>query len=194
MAKREEKNVTTNEVRLNYIKFFDKDFTPEELEDEDIRGSVQIMIPKSDVETKKLIEESVDAARAEQPTWFKGNKKGKVTAIHDGDGVRPENGEPYPEFCKGHWLLNLKTGKTNKTPKMFSMYSMNKKPIELTQDEVYNGMWAIVKLHSYPYDYKGTKGVSFNIDALQKRRDDEKLSSGYDASQDFDFEESDFDI
>lgn len=191
MAKREEKNVTTNEVRLNYIKIFDRDFTPEELKDEDKRYSIQIMIPKSDTETKEMIEQSVDAARAEQPTWFKGNKKGKVTQLHDGNGTRPENGEPYPEFCKEHWLLNLKT---SIIPRLFSRYKIDGKPVTLTEEDVYNGMWAVVKLHSYPYDYKGTKGVSFTLDALQKRRDDEKLSSGYDVSQDFDFEESDFEI
>lgn len=191
MAKREEKNVTTNEVRLNYTKLFERDFTPEEWADEDKRYSIQIMIPKSDTETKKLIEEAIPVARAEQPTWFKGNKKGKVTQIHDGDGTRPENGEPYPDFCKGYWLLNLKT---SIEPKLFSMYRIGKDPVMLTEEDVYNGMWAVVKLHSYPYDYNGTKGVSFTLDALQKRRDDEKLSSGYDVSQDFDFEESDFDM
>jgi hypothetical protein len=98
--------------------------------------------------------------------------------IHDGDGVRPSDGMPFSDECKGHWVFTA----SSKTPPEIVDASGN--PI-INQSEVYSGIYGRVSIDFFPYFNQGKKGIGCGLGNVQKLEDGEPLGSRTTAADDF---------
>lgn len=168
--------IVTGEVRLSYTKLF----TPETPQGGgDPVYSVTILIPKTDIATKQAIDNAIQQVANEAlATTFKGNMPPNLnSAIHDGDGVRPTDGRPYGDECKGCWVVSAKS-KTKP-----EVVDANVQPV-LSPTAVYSGCYGRVSLNLYAYNNK-RMGVGIGLGNVQKLRDGEPLGGGTTAKQDF---------
>jgi hypothetical protein len=92
--------------------------------------------------------------------------------LRDGDTER--DGEEF----KGMYFLNSTSGKKP------GIVDKDLNPI-MDEEEFYSGCWAIATINPYWYDTSGNKGVAIGLNNLKKMRDDEPLSGGSTAEQDF---------
>ena len=58
---------------------------------------------------------------------------------------------------------------------------------------MYSGCYANVSVNFYPYNVSGNKGVAAGLNNVQKVADGERLSGASSATDDFDFEDAEFD-
>ncbi len=172
MAKKiNDTRVATNEGRLSYAHVTEKASIgggPE-------RYSTAFLFPKSDTETKKLLEEAIDAAiEAGIHTKFGGkkpDKKSLTLPIHDGDE------KDDPNFA-GMYYFNCNS---QQKPQIIGP---DKRPIE-DPTEVYSGCYAQISVSVYPYNTAGNKGVGFGLGNIMKTRDGEPFGSHSSAADDF---------
>lgn len=92
------------------------------------------------------------------------------TPVYDGDGVRPSDGMPFGEECKGHWVFTA-GAKVDYPPEVVDRMG---NPI-INQSEVYSGMYGRVNVTFYPYMFGGKKGIGCGLGPVQKLRDGEAL-------------------
>lgn len=160
--------VTTGEVRLSYTDLFQPRASQLGAEP---KYSVTVLVPKSDTATKAAI----DAAMAYAVEQGVGKKWGGVRppqpnlCIHDGDGPRPSDGQPYGAECRGCWVF---TASSNKPP---FVVDLSTQPI-INQAEVYSGMYGRVSINFFPYSASGKKGIGCGLNGVQKMRDGEPLA------------------
>lgn len=97
-------NVTTGKARLSYVHLF-KPYAAMQGQEE--KFSVTVLIPKTDVETMARINAAIEAAKQKGITekWNGVCPPIVPTPVYDGDGVRPSDGMPFGEECKGHWVF-----------------------------------------------------------------------------------------
>lgn len=165
------KVITGVNTRLSYFHGWE----PTSINNGPERYSVSVLIPKSDTETVKAINEAIDAAIAEGVAKFGGKKpdKNKIKLpLRDGDDER--NDDAY----KGHYFINANS---NTQPQIVDK---NVKPI-LDRSEVYSGCYARVSLNFYAFNNNGNKGVACGLGNIQKIRDGESLSGRSSAADDF---------
>lgn len=169
--------VVTGKVRLSYAQLFNP--TAKKPGD-DPKYSTTILLPKSDYATKQKIDAAVNAAiQAGVTSLWNGVKPPQVPIpIHDGDGVRPSDGMPFSEECKGHWVF---TASSKQQPQIVDL-GIN--PI-LSQSEVYSGMYARVSVRFYPYFNSGKRGIGCGLGNVQKLEDGEPLGGRTNAADDF---------
>ena len=97
--------VITGKVRFSYVNVFE----PQVPQDGgDPKYSITLLIPKSDTATVNKLRAAIAEAR---DVFCKRNgaqalPANPVTPLHDGDGVKPNSGEPYGPECKGMWVLS----------------------------------------------------------------------------------------
>ena len=99
------------------------------------------------------------------------------TAVHDGDGVRP-NGEPFGDECKGHWVF---TASSKQPPQVVDA---NLNPV-INQTDIYSGCYARVCVNFFPYNSNGKRGVGIGLQAVQKLEDGEPLGGRVSAAEAF---------
>lgn len=173
--------VTTGKVRLSYANLF----TPKAQMGGDEKYSVTLLIPKSDKATVAKIKAAIDAAKA----IYK-EKTGKAaptkTTLHDGDGTRPSDGEPFGAECKGCYVITVSS--KNKPMLVYSDKQMLTDP-----NELYSGCYAKAIINFYCYDTAGNKGISAGLNAVMKLEDGEPLGGAVitDSDWDDDFESID---
>ena len=163
--------VTTGMVRFSFVHLTKPyAFTPGAEE----KYSATILVPKSDLATKKKIDAAIAAATQRGVTDKWGGKKPPVINIpvYDGDGVRP-NGEEYGPECKGHWVFTASAKEEYKP----GIVDKDLNDI-LDPSEIYSGMYGRVNVNFYPYDYAGKKGIGCGLGPVQKLRDGESLGGG----------------
>ena len=167
--------VTTGKVRLSYVNVF----KPKAMQPgQDEKYSCTILIPKTDTETKKRIDDAIEQAKKQGAD----DKWGGVIPpilpipIHDGDGARPSDGMPYGDECKGHWVLTA-SAKVDYPP---DVVDKNLNPI-INQSEIYSGCYARVNITFYPYGGGKTgfkKGIGVGLGPIQKLNDGDPLGGG----------------
>ena len=84
--------ITTGRVRFSFVNVF----TPRSINGSDEKYSVTLLIPKSDSHTMAKIKDAMAAAK--QACASRSGKKLPAqlkNTIHDGDGVRESDGEPF---------------------------------------------------------------------------------------------------
>lgn len=169
--------VVTGEVRLSYAHLV-KPYSNQPGQPE--KFSVTLLIPKSDVTTKQKIDAAINAAiqQGVKDKWNGVRPPVVAIPIHDGDGVRPSDGMPFGEECKGHWVM---TASTKTRPEVVDI---NLQPI-LNETEIYSGMYGRVSINFFPYAVQGKKGVGCGLNNVQKLRDGEPLGGRSSASDDF---------
>lgn len=160
-----ETRVTTGKVRLSYVHLTKPyAFTPGAEE----KYSTTILVPKSDVETKARIDAAIEAAKQQGGAEKWGGVIPPVvpTPVYDGDGVRPSDGMPFGDECKGHWVFTA-SSKADYPPELVD--SMLNPIIDPT--EIYSGMYARVNVKFAPYLFSGKKGISCYLGPVQKLED-----------------------
>jgi hypothetical protein len=170
--------VVTGEVRLSYVNLL----KPRENSfGGDPKYSVTILLPKSDFATKQRIDAAIEAAKQLGKAKWNGVIPPMVAIpIHDGDGVKPSDGTPFGEECKGHWVFSASTS-ADQPPKIVDA---NLNPI-IDPTEVYSGMYARIALNFGAYAVQGKKGVGCYLSTnVQKTRDGEPLGSSAPAAAD----------
>jgi Protein of unknown function (DUF2815) len=178
MANQNPTRVVTGEVRFSYVNLIkprENQFGGEP------KYSVTILLPKSDVATKQKIDAAIEAAKeiGKQKLWNGVIPPVVAIPIHDGDGVRPSDGMPFGEECKGHWVFTA-TSKADQPPKIVDI---NLNPI-LDPTEVYSGMYGRIAINFAPYNQAGKKGIGCYISTnVQKTRDGEPLGASAPAAE-----------
>ena len=162
-------NVTTGEVRFSYVHVF-KPYAAQPGQEE--RYSVTVLVPKTDTDTMARINAAIEAAkqRGVSDKWNGVCPPIVPTPVYDGDGVRPSDGMPFGEECKGHWVFTA-GAKVDYPPEVVDRMG---NPI-INQSEVYSGMYGRVNVTFYPYMFGGKKGIGCGLGPVQKLRDGEAL-------------------
>ncbi|GGP07334.1 DUF2815 family protein [Oceanobacillus neutriphilus] len=173
--------IVTEEVRFSFVNLL----TPRAIQDgAEPKYSVTILLPKSDLTTKAKIDAAIEAAKqiGKSKHWNNVIPPMVNIPIHDGDGVKPSDGMPFGDECKGHWVFSAST-KADQPPKVVDA---NLNPI-MDATEVYSGMYGKIALNFAPYKFSGKSGVGVYISTnVQKTRDGEPLgASAPDVSSDF---------
>lgn len=169
--------IVTGKVRLSYAHLF-KPYAHNS--GQEPKYSVTILVPKTDTATKADIDSAIEAAKQDGMASKWGGQMPPVVAIpvYDGDGVRPSDGQPFGEECKGHWVF---TASSKQAP---AVVDQAVQPI-LDQSEVYSGMYARVSINFFAYNSNGRKGVGAGLNNVQKLADGEPLGGRTTAAEDF---------
>ncbi|MFZ5975222.1 MAG: ssDNA-binding protein [Bacillota bacterium] len=168
--------VTTGEVRISYEHLM-KPYAPKP--DAEPKYSATLLIPKTDIDTKRRIDAAIQAAIAEgvSSKWGGIRPPQPPIPIHDGDGLRP-NGIAFGPECKGHWVMTA----SSKQPQEIVDIAMN--PI-INPTEVYSGMYARVNINFFAYNQAGRRGIGCGLGPVQKTRDGEPLGGRTTAAEVF---------
>lgn len=169
-------NVVTGKVRLSYAHLF----TPHaNQQGGEPKYSTTILIPKSDIATKQRMDAAIAAAIQQGISGkWNGVRPAQVkNPVWDGDGLK-QNGEPFGQECKGHWVL---TASSNTQQEVIDI---NMNPI-INQTEVYSGMYARVSINFFSYFNSGNKGIGCGLGPVQKLEDGEPLGGRVSAAAAF---------
>lgn len=160
--------ITTGQVRLSYANLFKPRASKP---GEEPKYSVTLLIPKTDIKTKQMIDAAINAAitAAVAGKWNGARPPQISTPLQDGDGLR-RNGTPFSPECKGHWVINTST---NRQP---TVCDLSLQPI-IDQTQVYSGMYARVNINFFGFFSNGNKGIGCGLNAVQKVADGEPLGS-----------------
>ena len=171
--------ITINAVRMSYVHLFKPHTKPGQQE---AKFSVTVLVPKSNVQAKALIDQAVaQAIEAGVSTkWNNVRPPQPALCVYDGDGPRPSDGAPFGEECRGCWVFTA-TSKADKPP--FVVDNMVQTIIDPTQ--VYSGMWGNVNVNFFAYMNNGKKGIGCALNGVQKIRDGEPLSGHVTAQEAF---------
>lgn len=171
----------TGKVRLSFVHLF----TPYAKEQgKEPKYSVTLLIPKSDVATRQRLDAAINAAIQDAiPKRWNGVRPPQIHfPIHDGDGVKPSDGMPFGEECKGHWVMTASLKPSNGKP---DVVDANLNPI-INQSEIYSGCFGRVSLRFFGYNANGKKGIGAGLSNVQKLEDGPPLGgSGRSAASDF---------
>lgn len=164
--------ITINNVRLSYCNLFQAK-PPFNNPNGDPKFSCTILVPKTNTEAKAAIDAAIQQAieAGVAKTWGGVRPPQPNICVHDGDGVKPSDGSPYGEECKGMWVFTA-SAKQDRPP--FVVDGQVQKIIDPTQ--VYSGMWANVNVNFFAYNSAGKKGIGCGLNGVQKLRDDTPLS------------------
>lgn len=165
--------VTINDVRFSYLNAFQAK-PPFNNPNGGKKFSATILVPKSNTQAKAVIDQAIaDAIEAGVSTkWNNVRPPQPAICIHDGDGVRPSDGMPFGEECKGCWVFTA-SAKEDHAP---FVVDAQVQPI-IDPTKVYSGMWGNVSVSFFAYNSAGKKGIGCGLNGLQKTRDDTPLSA-----------------
>lgn len=167
--------VTPQLVRFSYVNVFKPKAAQDGGEE---KYSVQLLIPKKNVELVAIFKKAIDAAiqegvksckswggRIPPPNLFK-------AGLRDGDVEKP--GEAA---YAGMYFVNATS--SNKP----TVVDIDGNRI-LDPSDLYSGCWGRVDVNFYPFEKK-SKGVACGLNNLQKVRDDDKFGGGPSAEDSF---------
>lgn len=168
--------ITINDVRFSYCHLFQ----PQQRPGQEPKYGVTILVPKTNTAAKAAIDQAISAAieAGVSKAWGGVRPPQPALCVHDGDGVRPSDGMPYGEECKGCWVF---TASSKDAP--FVVDAQVQRIIDPTQ--VYSGMWGNVNVAFFAYNSNGKKGVGCALNGVQKVRDGEPLSGRVTAEEAF---------
>ena len=171
-------NVITGEVRISYEHLLEPFSNQQGVPP---KYSATLLIPKSDVQTRQRIDAAIAAAIQEGPKtkWGGVQLSQPPVPIHDGDGVRPSDNQPFGAECKGHWVM---TASSKNQPQIVD----NRLQSIMDATQIYSGMYAKVFINFFPYASAGKKGIGAGLGPVQKTRDGEPLGSRVNAEDVFD--------
>lgn len=140
--------------------------------------SATILVPKNSPENRAKIDAAIAAATERARTKF-GNAFPATPkiSVHDGDGVRPSDGQPFGEECHGCWVF---TASSKQRPEVVDA---NVQPI-LNPAEIYSGMYANVGVTFFGYNAPQNKGIGVGLETVQKIADGEPLGNGRASAED----------
>lgn len=165
--------VTINDVRFSYLNVFQAK-PPFNNPNGEAKFSATILVPKANTQAKALIDQAIaDAINTGVSTkWNNVRPPQPAICVHDGDGVRPSDGQAFGEECKGCWVFTA-SAKADHAP---FVVDAQVQPI-IDPTKVYSGMWGNVSVTFFPYNNAGKKGIGCGLNGLQKTKDGEPLSA-----------------
>ena len=171
--------ITIGEVRFSYCNLFQPRANQQGQEP---KYSATILVPKSNAAAKAAIDAAIQAAidAGVSKCWNGVRPPQPSICVHDGDGVRPSDGMPYGDECKGHWVFTA-SAQASKPP---YVVDADIQPI-LRQSEIYSGMYGRANVSFFPYNASGKKGIGCGLNGVQKLRDGEPLGGGVTAAEAF---------
>lgn len=170
-------DVVTGKVRLSYVHLFTPYASQQGAEP---KYSTTILLPKTDIATKQRIDAAINAAIQDGIASRWNGVRPPVLAIpvYDGDGVRPSDGMPFGDECKGHWVF---TASSKQAPEIVDL-SMQR---IISQTEIYSGIYARVSVRFFSYASNGKKGIGCGLGPVQKLEDGEPLGGRVSAAAAF---------
>lgn len=158
--------ITLNDVRFSYCNLFQ----PRAQNGQEPKYSVTVLVPKTNVKAKAAMDAAIqDALEYGVSAKWNGQMPPKpALCVHDGDGERPSDGQPFGAECKGCWVFTA----ASKNPP-FVVDGQVQPIIDPTQ--VYSGMWGNISVNFFPYNFGGKKGIGCGLNGVQKIRDDAPL-------------------
>lgn len=165
--------VVTGIVRGSYCNLFEP-FTHEE--GKPPKYGMTLLIPKTDTATLAKIKAAQEAAIIAK--WP--NKRPAVLAstLHDGDGVRPNSGEPFGDECKGHMVISVQS---KFKPKVIDR--QNNEMID--PSSVDSGDYFKASINFYGFDTSGKRGTSAGLNNVLFWEKGESLGGRTRAEDDF---------
>ena len=179
--------ITTGKVRFSYVTIFE----PRAGEDGgEPKYSIALLIPKSDTTTvekiKAAMKEAADAFRAKNgQASLPANP---MSPLHDGDGTKPNSGEPYGDECKGCWVMNASS---KQKPLILDAFGN-----ECTDPgEIYSGCYGRAVINFFGYSNR-RKGIGCGLMGVKKLTDGDPLGGARASADDFNdgYEDDDFDM
>lgn len=166
--KKSDTSIRIGEVRFSYAYVFEPN--PNALDkDGNPKYTCCILIPKTNKEAIKLIEDATAAAvtKGKETKW-----NGKTPALlkkplRDGDVEKADDDPTY----EGMMFLNC----SNKRKPGVQVLDDGMR-YEASDDDFYSGCWGAVTLDFFPYDTSGSKGVGASLGNCIKLRDDDRLA------------------
>lgn len=177
MANTNIQDVVTGKVRLSYVHLF----TPyASQQGGEAKYSTAILLPKTDIRAKQGIDAAINAAIQEGISSRWNGVRPPVLAIpvYDGDGVRPSDGMPFGEECKGHFVF---TASSKQAPEIVDLAMQR----IINATEIYSGIYARVSVRFFPYNSNGKKGIGCGLGPVQKMEDGEPLGARVSAATAF---------
>ena len=178
--------IRVGEVRFSYVHVFSPALNDKGEPD---KYGCTLLIPKTETQMVKLIEDAIEAAKLKGKADKWGGKipnGDKMNPLHDGDEDRADR----PEY-EGMYYLNAKS-KTKPGVRILENGSL---PEPLDESEFYSGCWGAATVSFYPFNHPaGGKGVGVGLGNVIKTRDDERLSGGVSADKAFADLAEDFDL
>lgn len=176
MANKDPRQVTTGKVRFSYVNIWE----PKASQDGgDPKYSTQILIPKSDTVTMGKIKAAMAAAREDfvRKNGAASLPANPINPVHDGDGTKPNSGEPYGPECKGCYVINVSS---KQAPKILDA-SLK----EITDPAaVYSGCYGLASINFYGYNNR-KKGIGAGLRGIVKLHDGEPLGGNVCTTADF---------
>ena len=179
------KKISDTSIRVGEVLFCyaNNVFSPRKNEDgTDGKYSVQILVPKSDKQAVKMIEDAIEAAKkAGVSTKWNGKlpPASKLTVpLRDGDEEFPDD-----ETYAGMYFFNASSAANHK-PGVRVLE--NGQIVEaLDGDDFYSGCFGCATVNFYAYNVSGNMGVAAGLNNVIKTRDGDRLSGGRSAESDF---------
>lgn len=158
--------------RLSYTHVFTK-YAPNGDTDNG-KYMTNVLIPKSEKETVKALQQAIEAAKKSGIVSKWGGKEPKNLELPLRDGDTDKDDEVY-EDC---FFINAKSSTRP------GICDKNKNPI-VDEEEIYSGVYAYVSVSFYPYDKNGNRGIACGLNNIMKFKDGERLGSRTSAENDF---------
>lgn len=161
--------ITINNVRFSYCNLFEPK-PPLNNPTGEPKYSVTVLVPKTNTAAKAAIDQAIAQAieLGVSSKWNGVRPPMPSLPVHDGDGVRPSDGQPYGEECKGCWIF---TASSKQAPFVVDGQVQNIIDPRL----VYSGMWGNISVNFFAYNSAGKKGIGCGLNGVQKIRDGEPL-------------------
>lgn len=176
-------------VRFSYLHVHEAQLNSES---GNMEFSVAAMIPKENTEDVKAVQAAIESLKKQ--IWLDEKKKLPPqfwNPLKDGDNDSKQNGDPFPEEYKGHYILNCKSGEDS-PPNVVSTTRDDKgKFLPIAKNQIKSGDWGRIGINLAGYT-KGTGGVGAYLTSVQLTRQGDPLSSQRSAEDDFgDFDDED---
>lgn len=133
-----------------------------------------VLIPKSEKETIKALQQAIEAAKKAAVISKWGGKEPKKLDMPLRDGDDKEDDDVYA----GHLYVNAKSSTRP------GIVDKDRTPV-VDEEEIYSGVWAVVSVTFFGYDVSGNRGVACGLNNIMKFKDGERLGGRVSAETDF---------
>jgi hypothetical protein len=185
-----DKKIVIKNVRLSYFYAFHGKVSdrPKPNGEAQMVYSTNVLIPKTHPQVPDIIAAINAAKEAKKEMLGKGAVK---SPLLDGDAKEDGDYKYMGEENRGHYIL--RASNYTRRPKLVDQQKQ-----EITNpDLLYSGCYANVLIDFYAYSAEGgkNKGISPGLEAIQKKRDGERLDGGgVDIDEVFDLEDDEDDL
>lgn len=178
--------IVTGKVRFSYVNIFEPQAPQNGGEP---KYSITLLIPKSDIATVSKIKQAMKEARE---NFCKRNGANALpleplNPLHDGDGFKPNTGEPYGPESKGCWVLAC-SSKASQKPIVadeFGNEISGPTTVCSNPNAVYSGCYGRASINFYGYS-NARKGIGAGLLGVKKLHDGPPLGGTFGDLSDFD--------